>query len=181
MTPDPSKVSSGRLNPRGIACLYLADRRETAIAEVRPWVSATVSVGVFEVLRDLKIVDCTVGRKDFTLFFKPPPETEWDEIVWSNIDGAFLRPTDPDDSHLTYAPTQLIAEVLRDAGYDGIAYRSGLHKGGTNFALFELDVARLFACQLFDVKKVSYDCDESAQGYSVGRLTGTPPVGREGG
>lgn len=64
MVPDPSHVGDGRANPRGIAYMYLAEKKATAIAEVRPWVGAYVSVAVFEILRDLTLVDCSVATRD---------------------------------------------------------------------------------------------------------------------
>ena len=57
MVPDAEHATSGRLNPRGIPFLYLAEDSKTAIAEVRPWVGALVSMGVFEILRDCTLVD----------------------------------------------------------------------------------------------------------------------------
>src|ERR1700726_2106063 len=37
MVPKAEFVSDGRVNPRGIPCLYLASTQEAAVAEVRPW------------------------------------------------------------------------------------------------------------------------------------------------
>jgi len=42
-----------------------------------------------------------------------------------------------DVSELYYAPTQSLCDLLRQAGYDGIRYRSSLHEGGVNIALFD--------------------------------------------
>jgi hypothetical protein len=39
MKPLPEKASDGRVNPRGIACLYLASQQDTAILEVRPLIA----------------------------------------------------------------------------------------------------------------------------------------------
>src|SRR4051812_40688923 len=38
MKPLAGRAREGRVNPRGIPCLYLASQEETAISEVRPWV-----------------------------------------------------------------------------------------------------------------------------------------------
>ena len=38
MKPLPDKAYDGRANPKGIPCLYLATRKETALSEVRPWI-----------------------------------------------------------------------------------------------------------------------------------------------
>ena len=40
MMPLKDRASEGRVNPRGIPCLYTATHAETAAAEVRPWIGA---------------------------------------------------------------------------------------------------------------------------------------------
>ena len=63
MTPFPgSSLRRPRETREGFPCLYLADRKITAIAEVRPWMGAYVSVAQFKVLRPLRIIDCACGR-----------------------------------------------------------------------------------------------------------------------
>jgi hypothetical protein len=42
MTPTAEFAGDGRVNPRGIPCLYLASTKETAMAEVRPWVGSYI-------------------------------------------------------------------------------------------------------------------------------------------
>src|ERR1700732_638174 len=44
MKPIPNWQAEGRANPRGIPALYLATTRDTALAEVRPWIGAVISV-----------------------------------------------------------------------------------------------------------------------------------------
>ena len=61
--PPPEKtLTGGRANPPGIPFLYLANNRETAIAETRPWIGASVSLGRFEPERDLNIIACNQHR-----------------------------------------------------------------------------------------------------------------------
>jgi hypothetical protein len=57
---------------------------------------------------------------------------------------------------LNYVPTQVISERLRHAGADGIAYRSLLAPGGTNFVLFDIQDADPINFILFEAEKVSY-------------------------
>jgi len=188
MLPDPKLVGDGRLNPRGIAYLYLAEDELTAIAEVRPWLSADVSVAKFELLRDCKILDCTgptdrsslygmtlvsdpTGKESAKLI--PPPESDWDEVVWSSISQAFAEPTDPQDSTLTYAPTQIIAEVLRNDGYDGIRYQSSMLKEGVNVALFDVQSAKGSEPELKRVTSIKY---KYSRGGTV-RFAGVPTPG----
>ena len=59
MKPDPDKVSDGRANPRGIACLYVCTDYQTAILEIRPLIGSYVTIANMEINRNLEIVDCT--------------------------------------------------------------------------------------------------------------------------
>ena len=59
MVPPVRNPSEGRVNPRGIAYLYLANDRKTAISEVRPWSGSLVSVAAFKTTRDLRLVNCS--------------------------------------------------------------------------------------------------------------------------
>src|ERR1700733_7834020 len=61
MKPRPELATDGRVNPRGIACLYLATCKKTATLEVRPLIGSYVSLGQFKVLRAIRVVDCTAG------------------------------------------------------------------------------------------------------------------------
>lgn len=181
MTPNPAVVKSGRLNPMGTAFLYLADKEETAIAEVRPWKGAKVSIGLFEILRECRVINCTepgaprfhfgIDKDGKPLF---PTKDEWNGIVWDDISWAFAVPVDPFDSGLGYAPTQVLAEVFRDEGYDGIAFRSAMHPEGMNLALFNLNAARLHECYLHDVDSVTYKTAHTGQQYSLKRITPVP-------
>ena len=54
-----------------------------------------------------------------------------------------------------YVPTQFAAELLRDVGFDGIAYASSLGKG-SNLVLFRPAFAAWVASDLANVDDVSY-------------------------
>jgi hypothetical protein len=55
MKPIPDKATDGRANPRGIPCLYLATKKDTAVLEVRPLIGSYVSVAQFAVMRELHL------------------------------------------------------------------------------------------------------------------------------
>ena len=59
MVPQPDRAYEGRVNPKGLPCLYCATERETAMTEVRPWCGAYVSVAQLITERDLRLVDCS--------------------------------------------------------------------------------------------------------------------------
>jgi hypothetical protein len=164
MKPLPSLVTDGRANPRGIAYLYLADSETTAGSELRPWLGASISMSQFRVHRDLQIADCTSDKKrwpfkgfnaDMTGTVPWGPE-EYEGVVWGDIAHAMSTPYSPEQVSLNYVPTQVISERLRHAGADGIAYKSLLAPGGTNFVLFDIRDADPINFILFEAEKVSY-------------------------
>ena len=55
--PPPEKATQGRLNLEGIPYLYVATDESTAIAEVRPWQGAAVSMAYLRLERDLRVVN----------------------------------------------------------------------------------------------------------------------------
>lgn len=44
MKPELEKAREGRINSKGIPCLYLATHEDTAMSEVRPWHAARISL-----------------------------------------------------------------------------------------------------------------------------------------
>jgi hypothetical protein len=65
MVPKAEFVGDGRVDPRGIPCLYLASTQEAAVAEVRPWVGSYVSLAQFKIMRDVVVVDCPRTKGNF--------------------------------------------------------------------------------------------------------------------
>jgi hypothetical protein len=57
MKPPNNMAREGRVNPKGIPCLYLADERNTAMAETRPWLGSYISLGEFKTVRGLRVID----------------------------------------------------------------------------------------------------------------------------
>lgn len=132
MKPFKGRANEGRANPKGIPYLYLATNRDTALAEVRPWMGSFISVGQFKTLRELRLVNCTTDQR-LHLYLKEPSAEKREESVWAQIDRAFARPISPSDDIADYVPTQIIAELFKANNFNGIAYRSSLG-GGHNVA-----------------------------------------------
>ena len=165
MKPRPKKAIEGRANPKGIPSLYLATNKETAMAEARPWLGAYLSVGQFKTNRDITIVDCTVmHRKDYVLYEEEPTVKEKEDSVWFHIDKAFSNPVTPNDSDAGYIPTQIIAESFKNNGTDGVFYESNLEKGH-NLVLFDIGIADLINCFLFQTEKIKFSFRESYEQY----------------
>ena len=157
MKPRANRAAEGRANPKGIPCLYLATHKDTALAEVRPWIGSLVSVGQFKLLRDVTVVNCTTDSKGRYMYVgdgEPSPEKR-ENSVWHDIDRAFAEPVNRSDDLADYASTQIIAELFKAEGFDGIAYRSALGPGH-NIALFDIETAKLESCSLSEVESVQF-------------------------
>ena len=167
MIPPRNRAREGRINPKGIPCLYLSTNRETAIAEVRPGRHTLVSVGLFQTDSNLSVVDCSSDdrKRPFYPTDSIPPQDR-EGIVWGDINWEFSRPVDLSDSHADYVPTQILAELFRHHGYDGVVYSSSVAKGH-NVALFDTDAAKLTMCELHKVDTIEYRASEFANPYYV--------------
>lgn len=167
MKPLKGQASEGRANPSGIPCLYLATDKETAMSEVRPWLGTYISVGQFRVLRPQRVVDCTKSPTKPSIFYgRDPGADKRDDIVWEDIDRGFSEPVGISDETNAYVPTQILAELFKAEGFDGVMYRSALGRG-SNLALFDLEAAEIVNGFLFEARKLLYEFNEIANPYYV--------------
>ena len=170
MKPIPEKSSDGRVNPKGIVCLYLATQKETAILEVRPLIGSYVSVAQFEVVKDLNIINCSAPEIGNLAFLeKGLSQGDIEKIVWSAINRAFSEPVERGDDRLDYVPTQIIAEAFKLTGFDGIAYKSSYGEDGFNVALFDMAAADLINCGLYRIDDLSVTISEQDNPYFIKR------------
>ncbi len=154
MKPRRQSAYEGRANPKGIPVLYTATERDTTIAEVRPWIGALVSAAELRVCRTFRIMNCTVNAGPWKVYFNEPDEAERERANWGEIDRAYSRPVGRHEDLAEYVPTQILAELFRNDGLDGIAYHSALGPGH-NVALFDLDSADVISCGLYSMRSVS--------------------------
>jgi len=167
MLPDATKVGDGRANRKGNPYLYLAEKPETALAEMRSWVSSLATLAQFILIRDSRVIDCSRNTKE-SLFYErvdvenggarvEPDAPTREEGVWGDISSAFAKPVSS-DRLIEYVPTQVLASAFHQHGYDGIAYKSLLDGGGENVVLFDATIAKQhpYRC-LYKTKAVSYE------------------------
>ena len=164
MKPLLHEADEGRVNPKGIPYLYLATTKETAMAEVRPWLGSKISVGQFKTEKDMVLINCSVNHNSPIFYLEEPDAEEKEQAVWADIDKAFSKPITLNDRIADYVPTHIIAEFLKNEGFDGIFYKSMLGEGN-NVALFDIDTATLVNCNLFEVKSLSFDFQQAANPY----------------
>ena len=163
MKPLEGRAIEGRVNPKGIPCLYGATDNRTAVAETRAWKGARVTVAKFQIVRPLKIVNCTLHARRPTIIRVggTPLKRDWEAHVWHRIDKAFSRPVTPCDDLADYAPTQILAELFKRHGYHGIAYASSLGPGH-NLAIFNPDHAKPLASIVMLVTDVRFRIKQEA-------------------
>jgi hypothetical protein len=163
MKPLFAKAKEGRVNPKGVSYLYLATNMQTAIQEVRPWLGSYITIAQVQIAKDMTLIDCSknIHKLDGTGLDSIYPEingrkndelsnSEIEKCVWSEIDREFSMPVDPSDDTADYVPTQILAELFKADGYDGIIYNS-LFAEGKNLALFNIDSAEMVDCKLYQV------------------------------
>ena len=167
MKPLEGCATEGRANPKGIPVLYFSTRRQTAMSEVRPWLGSLVSCAHFKTTRPLQIVDVTTCSQGVALFLTEPDPAQREDAVWKELGRAFSEPTTSGDDTADYAPTQIIAELFKNEGYDGLAYKSAFGDDGYNIALFNLADARLTTCILHEVKSLEFSFEQADNPYWI--------------
>jgi hypothetical protein len=159
MKPPQNRGREGRANPKGIPYLYCANRKETALSEMRPWIGALISLWQFEIQQEVTIIDFSTKeryRPVYELALKKLGPQERNKAVWIEIDKAFSEPVIQNDEVANYVPTQIIAEFYKNRGFDGIAYRSAFG-GGYNIMLFDLKSAEPVRGSLYEVNDITFN------------------------
>jgi len=116
----PSKVTKDlRANYRYIPYLYCSNHPYTAIIEVRPRLSAHVSLASIQVNSNIRLLDFTMQNISSKM-------SDAKKNLFYDLSYLYSKPIADDDDIIDYIPTQYIAEYVKNLGYDGIAYKSSL-------------------------------------------------------
>ncbi|MBI2521543.1 MAG: RES domain-containing protein [Bdellovibrio sp.] len=154
--PPPKDAVFGRLNPQGIAYLYLSDNPETCVSEIRPDTTSEVSIGTFKIVRECRFVELTseyIGSpfkwgKSFPMIYR-----------YKNFLNEFgkdiSKPINPKSSYLDYLPTQFVSEYIKQKGYDGIVFKSS-SGSGLNYTLFNHKMAKCIDVRFTTEIKANY-------------------------
>lgn len=163
MLPIAGLRSEGRVNPYNVNALYMANKIEVAVAEVRPSLREPATVATLKTNQDLRLVDFTKDRPDFYWYcfgFTPKNKEEAENFTWVEINGYFSKPLSPNETRLNYIPTQIIAEFLKSKGYDGVVYQSQFEISDSpqqegslneNIALFDLGVVDVIETKQYSI------------------------------
>lgn len=131
-SPPPAVASGGRMNRQGVAFLYMATDSDTAIAETRPHPGHFCSVGEFEASEALRVADLSaIEVTDFASSDKRLDEF----LLLKTLDELFSIPVTP-EGRSSYHFTQLLADCIRQVGFDAVKYKSSVGKG-SNVVVFD--------------------------------------------
>jgi hypothetical protein len=125
-------ATPGRINRGGVSFLYAASNITTAVAEVRPHPGHLVSTGTVLQRQRCKIADFSEVR---LLDFATSDDALDAFSFLRTIERDFATPVVPEE-RTKYSLGQLVADVLREMGFDGISYRSSV-ADGKNFCFFD--------------------------------------------
>ena len=145
--PPPRKSGEGRINAKGVGCLYLATDEDTCIKEIRAGIFETVCVGTFEITKPLRLVN--LSKINMISPFKNPDNGDIANIdinrkFLDDFNNSIRSPQANTDDPLEYISTQYIADYIKSITdedyqrvYDGIEFASTHSKTGRNIVLFE--------------------------------------------
>jgi RES domain-containing protein len=151
--PPPHLAASGRVNRTGVSFLYCATDEYTAVAEVRPHPADHVTIGKFQLCNNILVFDLLDSK--FLSFYRC--DKDIDNYKAFNTLGALLNRTIPPSEKEQYSITQLLADCIRQLGFQGILFNSTVGDG-KNIVLFNEHEAKQIenAYQVVEVEKVSY-------------------------
>ena len=164
--PDSNMATAGRANCDGISCLYLASDTKTTIHEVRAGAFDYITVGKFELLQDIIVVDLKLIDKispfiiDLDIL-----ELAINKEHLNKINSEMGKALRRSDSPLDYVPTQYISDFIKslyidneDGGkYAGIEYNSTMNNNGFNLAIYYPDYFKCIGTDIYKVESLKYE------------------------
>lgn len=159
--PPRGQSGDGRVNAKGVACLYLASDEDTCIKEVRAGVYDTVCVGQFAISEPIRLVD--LSKIDSISPFRVLSDSDngiealrlidINRAVLKDINESVSHPQSSYDDPFHYIGTQYISDYIKSLMdstgnriYDGIEFTSTQSKTGKNIVLFE-SAKKSYKCQ----------------------------------
>lgn len=161
--PPNEKVMEGRANSMGIRRLYLADDVETVLHEVRAGAFDYITVGCFELQEDITVVDLKMINK-ISPFIEDLDALQYfiNREYLNRINEEMGKALRLSDSTLDYLPTQYIADFIQSIThngvheYEGIEYQSTMHPLGYNLAVFNPDLFKCIAVDVYKITNLTY-------------------------
>jgi len=158
-------AKAGRVNAEGIRHLYLANDKKTTIHEVRAGAYDVITVGTFELQKDVLIID-------FQQLNNINPFDDELNLLDYAINIEHLQKMNKEmsktmrrgDRVLDYIPTQYIADYIKSFQdinqnpiYSGIEYQSTMNKDGFNMVAFYPNDFKCISVETVSVTDIQYD------------------------
>lgn len=131
-----TRPQANRANIKGKECIYLAGQPYTAIAEVDPGQLEFISIAKIKLTDELKLVDLYYSGRINDAGLDEEKITSFE--IACILSWAFSEPV-IDEPEIEYLPTQFLAYLIKESGYEGIRYESLKNPGDANTALFSQD------------------------------------------
>lgn len=172
--PPARKSGEGRINAKGVGCLYLATDKATCIKEIRAGIFETVCVGTFIISKPLRLVNLSKIN-----MISPFKNSDNGGIANIDINRDFLdelnnsirNPQASTDDPLEYTATQYIADYIKSITdenhyrvYDGIEFASTHSETGRNIVLFETSTEK---CKCVCTNVNCYYIDSLEYNFSI--------------
>jgi len=163
--PPLELAKAGRVNAEGISHLYLSNDIDTTIHETRAGAYDIITVGTFELQKNITIID-------FQRIEKIYPFSEALDLLGYAINIEYLKRMNQemgktlrrDDSPLDYIPTQFIADYIKSFQnddnyplYRGIEYQSTMNRDGYNLVAFYPDDFVCISVETVSVSNIKYN------------------------
>lgn len=164
--PPKHKTSQGRIQHQGQPVLYTATDADTAIAETRPSVDSLLTVGEFcpNCGESIRVLNLTRHQKFSDCFGTSSIDTNKLSNILKSVNFSqreFSRQAHSDQPG-RYLDTIYISQLIREKGFDGVAYKSLLNEGGVNYAFFtpeKLSCTETWVCKVTSVQVQSEKCN----------------------
>jgi hypothetical protein len=152
-SPPPLMASAGRINRPGVAFFYCATDKYTAVSEVRPHPGDNVSIGKFVLLSKAKMFN--LSESQLLHFYSS--DKSLDTYIPLNTLSNFMNKVIPPSERQQYSFTQLIADCIRQMGFDGIIFNSTVGNG-ENIVLFDPSIVNYTDedAEVVEVEQVKY-------------------------
>ena len=155
--PPKGKRTAGRINPDGIGILYLSLDKRTVLNEVRASAFDYITIGDFQNLRDIRVVNLSsVDKTSPFLYGSELEKFAANRKVFKEIAAEIAKPLRRSDSPLEYLPTQYISEFIKSQNYDGVEFASTLNRGGYNLAAFYDELFECIDVETVEVSEIRY-------------------------
>lgn len=142
----------GRAKAKHISFLYAAFDVKTAIMEIAPKISQTVSVAQVELNKNIKIIV-------FSIFHK---NGKTEGIKLTSLSKYFSSLNYNEESE--YLPTQYLCEYIRELGFEGVCFKSSVNSGHKNLVIFDCISAKkpykIIGSKVYKVKEQNIMFDQ---------------------